>query len=392
MNGIIDAGFVPVIFLSDNPAWIANTPCGPINTNDPTVMSDFSDFIATIVRRYPQVRIWSLYNEPDNSAYAVDGYTSGGCFGDNVTNDINSNGVNDRADYARMLAVAWKAVHQANPNARLASGSVAYDYFDSVSSPGWYGSSGHFNYNFLEEVFAYMQAHPLPAGESYVDLVMFNYYDVFSRKWEAVVSGKGIQAKANHIRQRMTPHGFNLPMLVGETGVDSKVFSDTGQANCLAMTMARGAAAGLQGVIWWTFQDEPERNWYYGVVSNVQTPKAAYLAFQSLARELNGYRFTRTLSKTTGFTNIEAYQFTAGSKSKTVLWSDVISGAAGAPCAGQRATNVATFGSTVTRLRVVDYTGALTNITDNSASDLDARVGYIAIQVKSIPLIAQPNP
>jgi hypothetical protein len=127
-------------------------------------------------------------------------------------------------------------------------------------------------------------------------------------------------------------------------------------------------------------------------VTDATLLKTSYYAYQTLARELIGYQFARTLTKTTGFTDIEAYQFIAGTKTKTVLWSSVITTEAGAPCASQRAASLATFGSAVTRLRVVDHLGAQTTITDNSAADLDTRAGYIALSVKNAPLIVQPNP
>lgn len=393
-NRIHAAGFAPVMFISDNPDWVANTHCGPIDTNDPAKMAAFSAFITKLVQRYPGIERWALYNEPDYSNYALYGGTGGGCFGDHITNDLNANGVNDRADYARMLAAAWKATHQANPNAQLAMGAVAYDAFDPTTSPAWYGgSTGFFNYYFLPELFAYMQAHPLPNGEKYMDLMMFNFYDSFSPKWQQRSPRKGLLAKADVLQNLMAEYGLSFPMFVGETGVDSVWTGEQQQANCLIMTMTRGKAFGLRGMIWWTFQDLPARNWYYGVVNPDFAPKPSYYAFQTIARELKGYAFDKTLSGISGFNYVEAYQFINGSHTKVVVWSDAIAQTRGGPpCALFRENRGASFGPRVSRLDIVNTAGAASVLLDNGVGDVDSRVGIIKLNVGSEPLFIQPSP
>ena len=392
LNGIIDAGFAPIVYLSNNPSWIANTPCGPIDTNDPAIMAEFTDFVSAVAARYPQVRLWSLYNEPDNAAYVLNKYSSGGCFGDHITNDINSNGVNDRADYARMLAAARQAVHRANPNAQLALGALAYDNFDTTA-PAWYWSDkGTFNFNFLPELLTYMRANPLPSGEAYFDVFMFNYYDGYAPLWERVAAGKGIQAKAKYLQTQMSAYAMSWPLLVGETGADSESNSADGQARCMEMTMVRGAASGLRGVVWWTFRDEPLNSWYFGVVSEDYAPKPSYTAFQTLTRELSGFRYVSTLTGTTDFSEIEAYEFNVAGKKKIVLWSIRRMGDGSTfACANARWGRIATFGPNVTQVRLVHMDGTQTGIPDGGARDKDTRTGYIGIQVDN-PTIAQPYP
>src|SRR5581483_11691515 len=105
---------------------------------------------------YQNVRYWALYNEPDNAAYPESG--GAGCFGGN---DLNGNGRPDVQDYAEQLRLAWQAIHQANPNALLVTGALAFDNFDKASLPPGYpggGQGGTFNYNFAPQLFAYMQA------------------------------------------------------------------------------------------------------------------------------------------------------------------------------------------------------------------------------------------
>lgn len=394
LNKMLDAGFTPIIFVAVNPDWAANTYCGPLDTTNPDTLDAFSTFMYELAAHYPRIEWWALSNEPDRTVYPVTEPDFSGCFGDHITNDINGNGLNDRADYARMLAAAWKAVHSANPNARLLTGAMAYDYFDAATAPSWYlPSSGIFNYYFLPELFTYMQTHPLPDGEKYFDLLMFNHYDVFSPKWEKVSSKVGIQAKADMLDQLMSDYQLHYPMYVGESGVDSSGVGLGEQANCLWMNMVRARAYGLSGIVWWTFQDSPAINWHYGLVTDTLTPKPSYSAYQVLIRELGSLAFNRARTATTGFSSIEAHEFKSGATIKTVLWSSAIeTQPAKVPCAMTRSNRTATFGSNIVKLRIVDVTGTLTNVNDNGSGDLDARVGYIAIRVGSNPLIVQSNP
>lgn len=393
-NTVTNAGFSALLFVSNNPTWAANTPCGPIDTNDSGRMEAFSAFMATLAARYPQVKVWSLYNEPDNSDFVRTGTSSGGCFGDDTTNDLNRNGVNDRADYARMLATAWKAVHHANPNAQLAMGAVAYDFFDSRTFPTWYGHShGSFNYFFLPELFAYIAAHPLPKGERYMDLLMFNYYDSNASQWQKVEAGYGIQAKTGEIEEQMANYSLSFSLAVTETGVDSRGAGTQGQASCLTITMVRGKTTALRGLMWWTFLDLSRQGYYYGIVDAHLAPKPAYYALKTLRHELSGYSYNATRTNSLGLTDIEAYEFKRGTTTKTVLWSDAIVGSPlGWTCAKPRSNRTATFGSTVARLGIVDLTGSVSVINDNRSGDLDTRSGYIGISVDGRPKFVQPNP
>lgn len=395
LNQMSGAGFLPAIFIFENPDWAANTPCGPIDTTDPTKVAAFSTFMFNLASRYPQVKLWALYNEPDNSVYAATGNNSGGCFGDNTTNDINGNGVNDRADYAVMLAAAWQAVHQGNPDAQLAIGALAYDSFDSATAPTWYvgGGNGLFSYNFLPELLAYMQAHPLPQGQQYADMLMFNYYDSYSQEWQKVSTQYGISGKAEWLQKQMALYGISLPLFVGETGMNSLPVGVNAQATCLDMTMVRGYASGFRGIIWWTFQDAAPLNFYFGVVDQNLVPKPSYSAYQNLINELDGYVYTGTLTNSTGFEGVEGYRFKNGTQVKAVVWSNALVLPINfAACATSRSSRKASFGAGVSKLWIVDMMGQSSIINDNGTGDLDTRVGYIAIRVASVPEFVQLNP
>jgi hypothetical protein len=416
LNSLTASGLGPVVYISGNPTWAANTDCGPILASK---MGAFATFMGALAARYPQAKYWALYNEEDNADFTAHGYSSGGCFGEA---DIDGNGNPDYADYAVMLATAWTAVHQGNPKAQLAAGAIAFDNFNGNPWPPNFNCidnvhPGHFNYNFLPNLLKYIKAHPLTGGRKYMDMLLFNYYDIYAGCWEPRAPGKGIQAKAAAIQQLMfTNARTTWPLLTSEFGENSLDLGEDGQSRCLTATIVRGSAAGrirvsgkpidLRAMVWWTFQDFPSTNpdpskyWKYGIVDENATPKRSYYAYQTLTQELQGYKYVQTLSNTRGLKDIEAYKFTKGSLTKVVLWSSIPSETPDTkpPCSWGRQPRTATFGPRVTHLRIADMyaanlgLGQVTIVNDGDPSDLDARRGYIAINVAEVPQYVQVNP
>lgn len=398
INRLLGAGLSPILYLADNPAWAANTRCGPVDTNDPAKVTAFANAIGALAGHFPQVKAWALYNEVDRSQ---DTDAGAGCFGAHSTGGVNNNGVKDSKEYAILLAAAWKAVHTANPNAQLVIGAVAYDNFDKTSAPKNYpggGNGGSFNYNFLADLFGYMKQNPLPVGQKYMDMALFNFYGIYGPYWESVASGYGIQAKTAALKERMKASGIPVaPLFVTETGEDSLSIGLNAQARCLDITLVRGAAAKLKGVVWWTFQDHanypppPSSPWQFGIVDKDMQPKPSYTALLTLTTELNAYAFKKNLSGKPGFVSVESYRFAKPGSVKYVVWASSYKSTSYDPeCSWPRNPKLATFDAT--KLRVVDYLGKVRTIKDNSKKDKDKTVGKIAIRLTGTPKIVQINP
>ncbi len=392
INRLSGAGLSPVIYIADNPQWASNKRCGPVYADKVTA---FANTMTVLAAQFPQVSVWALYNEVDRSLNPGEG---AGCFGGQ---DLNENNTKDSHDYAVMLAAAWKAVHDANPNARVAVGALAFDNFDEASAPATYpggGNGGKFNYNFPGELFTYMKNHPLSPGQKYMDMVLFNYYDIYGRYWEANAPGRGIQAKAAALKKKMQSAGVPVvPLFVTETGEDSISIGLQGQARCLDITFVRGAAAKLAGVVWWTFQDFPDdadwpyNTWKFGIVNQNRQPKPSYNALVTLTTELNGYVYKKTLSNTANLRGVEAYRFAKGKSAKFVVWSSTYQSTSYDPeCSWPRVSKLAKFDAK--KIRVVDYLGNAKTIKDNSKKDKDKTGGKIGIIVTGSPQIVQINP
>jgi hypothetical protein len=367
---LTDNHFEPLVLILDNPAWAATTKCGPV-----TDLLAFDQFVRKLAARYPNVKYWALYNEPDNS-HGADTST-GGCFGGD---DLNGNGKPDYADYAQQLQIAWRAVHAANPNAQLVMGAVAFDNFDEATAPPGYpggGQGGIFNAHFLDQLFGYMQANPPPPGEKYFDVLSFNFYNVYAPYWEGRSEGKGVSAKANVLNNLLHQYGLQAPLLVSETGVDSIRFGNQGQSAILTQTFVRGLSSGIAHMIWWTFQDfadsapPPSNTWKYGLLDQNATPKPAYAAFQAAVKLLNGAQFLQPLSVQGG----EGYVFQKGGAGVAVVW------------ASSETPVTITFSGSA--LQVTDMYGATRVVADGSADDHAAAAGQVALTIGPDPLYIQ---
>jgi len=356
--------------ILDNPQWAASTPCGPVK--DPLVLDRF---LRRLVARYPQVKYWALYNEPDHAHFPEQ--PAGGCFGGG---DIDGNGKPDYQDYANTLALVWTAIHETNPAAQLVSGAVAYDNFDQASAPPGYpgaGQGGSFNYQFVPTLLKYMQAHPLDAGKRYFDVFAFNFYNIYGPYWEQQAGGINLGAKTKQLKKLLNEAGFHVPLLVSETGSNSKTVGNDGQSMYAAKTMTRGMVNGLLAVVWWTFQDyadsgaPPTNTWKYGLIDQDGAPKPSYAAYQTAAHKLSGARFIEPLAVQGG----EGYLFTKDDAGLAVVWSS-----ADAPF---------TIAFSGDALLITDMYGAASKLLDNSPQDQDSAVGRIGVRVNQNPLYIQ---
>jgi hypothetical protein len=385
-----NADITPLVYITENPAWAANTACGPIDTTNETLRAEFGQFMSAIAARYPQIKRWGLYNESDGSSVLLQ---TGGCFGDDDTGDLNANGVPDYAEYAEMAGIARDAVHQANPDAQVYI-AVAFDDFDIKTCPPNYTClpPSHFDYNFLPNLFGYMASHPRANGQPYADALTFTYYDIYGPYWERQPSGAGwhgIQAKAAAIQKRMNDAGVSFPMFVTETGDDSQAgwIGADGQSRCLTISYVRGLAISLQMIVWWTFVDNPNKNWYYGLVDTNKNVKPSYGAFQTLFGELNGWTYVKPWTKND---SIEGYLFTDGVNKKWVVWSNLAQSDGKSPCAYPRAATTMNFKAK--RLRVTDLYDNAKIIRDNRKGDLNPLKGRMRISLDGSPQYVVPNP
>ena len=350
------AGMELFVLFTSNPSWAAALPGGPV-----TNTQDLVDFVTLMVERYdcdgqddaeghPCVRYWSFYAEPDNGdlwrAKHGKGYWG-----------------HDGAGYADMLSQTSPAMHQADPQAHVLIGGLAYDYFEEDRGP--------FVREFLADTLERLNTK---AGgvEAYLDDVAVHYYPISAQRWPT------IREKLAEIRGIMDAHGAGaLPLLCPEMGYWSSPEFDSSeevQARRLVQMFVRGLSMDVQMLSWYKIYDAavagseddkyPDRT--SGLLRKDGSSKPSYYAYQTMTRELAGAHYQRLLSAP----GAEGDVFrTPDGREKTVLWS--LSGAARV-----------TF--PYTHLRLVDTGGNEFDIKDNqqtSPGDWDNVVGQITLEI-----------
>ncbi|MGH8245062.1 MAG: cellulase family glycosylhydrolase [Gammaproteobacteria bacterium] len=280
------AGINLILTLESNPAWAAANVNGPV-----THAADLSEFVGAIVARYPNVKYWEMYNEPDN---------------------IFSFG-NDGAAYAAMLNSVYPVIKSANPSAQLVMGGLAMDWCEEDNGP--------FNCGFLHQVLVH-------CVQPCFDVANFHYYPVHRANWEPY--GRDIIGKANYMRQRLARYGYNRPVINTETGwTYSGVWGNPAlQARYVPKTFVRGIAAGLPIINWYAMIDaDPSLPGLLGGSYPNYTLRPSYQAFQRLTTLLGAGQYVRALDAAeTGSSYVEGYVFSTpgpvGPKRIDVVWYD----------------------------------------------------------------------
>ena len=347
LRQIAQAGIKMIVTMGYVPEWAGNEPsCPPISLDH---RADYQQFLTDLVTRYSQppynIKHWEIFNEADSTYPLLEWY---GCWGNYGT------------DYTQILSISQPVIKTIVPDATVLMSGLAYD---------WFTPAGPFNRRFPDNVMA-------AGGANYFDALNFHYFTDFAPEWERwtpgfpptcgnVEDGEGtpydaygidIIAKTKHFTNRMsTCFGVNKPVWLTELGAhgypDDPASLDS-QARYVIQGNIRGLAAGIQNITWYALAT-PNDPFEQGLLYNSDlTPKPAYYSYQTMTRELKNFKYDRSLYLPEG----EAYVFrnTCGSE-KTVAWGN----------------NVPLTFSPASSLRVVNYLGNVSTITDGGAGDMD---------------------
>jgi hypothetical protein len=385
------SGLTPIVYVSGNPSWAASSGCGPLNR---VPLSALADFLGALAERYdgdgdyngdsiidgpalPDVQYWQLYNEPDSQWTSGEAAGYGGCWG--------ASG----AKYAKLLALAWTAVHTANANAKLVFGGIAAENVDCLSTWTCAGQK-IFNFNinggdFVDTVLSYMVAHP---DSTYFDVFDFHYYAAFHAMWDQF--GSGIIGKAQYYKTRLASKGISRPMICTEASrrsdpgqiVDGVPGSDEEQSRAVVRTFVQSSAAGLQALTWFSFADVStpgQGGWAgWGLVSVPSfEPKPSYNAYKTLTRQLATATYVAPLALNAA---AEGYLYSVpGTGDRSVIWSK-----------STATVNVSFLGST---LHVSNKYGVAKTYTDGQTGDQDGFAnGAIVLAIGPSPIYIDGRP
>ncbi|MGQ9667788.1 MAG: cellulase family glycosylhydrolase [Anaerolineae bacterium] len=290
-----EAGLQLVVTFRDNPSWAAATRCGPLY--DP---NDLARFARAAVERYSRppynIKVWELYNEPDNMR--TDGWfiNLGGCWG------------NAGRAYADMLKVVYPVIRQADPESVVLIGALGYEfrYVD------------HLNMNFLGDVLR-------AGGGPYFDVMNFHYFHEYHTNWDNSTTQRfDLQGKLDSLKAVLTSQGVQpKPFVITElghpyAGPPAEGYTPKGNSRYVIQGNVRAVAEGIGIIIWYQMVDGPEDVRLYGLLDADREPQAGYEVYRFLLDKLNGATYNGPYQKSTY--GLEAYQFHNGDGDLFIGW------------------------------------------------------------------------
>jgi hypothetical protein len=334
---------------------------------DKVPLDRFAQFFRAAVERYPQSRYWEIVNEADWNIAEAD--IVSGCFGRYPN------------QYVELLKVAWKTLHEANPNAELLLSGLAGEDI------GWWDAGRYhcewqdlapnpekcFNFSinggdFTDQILA--------AGAGpFFDVMNIHFYPAFSQRWAPY--GIEVLGKAHYYQQRLAAFNVSKPLAITEVSLRSvPPHNDEDQSRYVVQTFARAVSEGYRPIIWYNLVDDPGYPGY-GLLDVNKNPKPSFYAAQTYARELGSAQPVDGHFFGAGF---ESYRFATPDGGLTdIVWAT--------------SETTSTVSLPCPRVRVVDKWGTVTFALDGSPSDADAVTNAQAgVQISASPVFLRLCP
>jgi len=375
LRSLAEASLRPLVIVSHNPSWAATTSCGPHDRlADETA---FVQFVGALVERYdgdgdyngdgvidgpalPNVRDWEFWNEPDWND--MGDAQMGGCWGPQA------------GAYAAMLRAIYPVMHQANPTVRVVLGGLAAE--DIGINPAINQPFFNFSRQPSAQATDFMTELLAAGAGSYFDVINFHYYRAFDRVWAGW--GAPLLGKINWLNERLSYAGVApKPIIVSEAGlrsdpakvIDGVPMSQAEQARFVVQIHARGAAAGVDSMIWYTYSD-PSTSEAWGLVDLAGQPKLSYASYARTVGFLRG----GAVYGPGDWAGVESYRFrTAAGRPLVVAWAADRSVPAAVTIAARQ-------------LQVTRYDGQVTVLQDGHSGDEDGFAnGQIRVTIDADP-------
>jgi hypothetical protein len=304
------AGLEVILVVMFTPDWaqaVAGHSCGAIQAD---AHASFAQFLSAAVARYGappyHVRFWELWNEPDVDPSLVPADSVFGCWGNH--NDETYGGT----EYGAMLAHAYPAIKQADPQAQVVLGGLLLDAPNTLPS------------TFLNGV---LQV----GGGEHFDMLAFHAYTSYSpqvydwdnlpgTKW--IDQGGVVRGKADFLRDTLRRYGYDKPLILNEAGLawwssekPTREYRQA-QADYLVQLYTRGLALELLNVSWYSWEGPGWRQ--MGLLNRDLSLRPAYHALAFASQELAGAEYVGPVQDPA----IEGYHFRRDKDQLQVLWSN----------------------------------------------------------------------
>jgi cellulase (glycosyl hydrolase family 5) len=293
-QALSDRGLQPITLIESCPVWACTRPSGPVRDGN---LSDFVDFMTAMVARYSKApynaHFWEFWNEPDSVGDAVPGTSKYYGWGSNA----------DR--YVQMLKAIRPGVKEADPQAMMVLGGLAYD--------GFQDEGGVFNRHFLDNVLDM-------GGGQYLDALNFHYYPN-NLHWCS------FSDKLNELRGKMQARGLNLPFISTETGLsnDSAAGSSNDiQSLYVVQAYAQSVGERMLSTSWFVVRDfayDGSAFTKYGLFDASGAAKPAATAYRLAVTMIGQRPAVRSLNSTDGLSGaMHGYEFGSDTQHQNNLW------------------------------------------------------------------------
>ncbi len=305
--------------IKNSPGWARKYPGWVCSPPAPEYLDELAQFVQAVVTRYSQspynIHYWELGNEIDVAPHLVVQDSPFGCWGDNESPTYGGE------YYAEMLKVVYPVIKAADPAAQVLIGGLLLDC--DPTQPG--KEARCLPARFLEGILK-------NGGGLYFDLISFHSYAYYYPgriaedvdNWQA--RGGQYYGKIDFIQEIQAAYGESKPLIMTEISLVWCQEGTTGcapvtedflekQANYIVWSYIRAWASGLQGAVWYTFE---ENGWRSSGLHIKGIPKPALNAFDYAAHKLEG---ATLLGPVTSLPSLTGYEFQIPGKRLWVVWS-----------------------------------------------------------------------
>jgi len=290
LDALLAHGIMVLANLTYAPDWVRK------EINSPQAVEAYARFVRAAVSRYRgKVRHWQIWNEPNFGGHFWRGTPE---------------------QYAKFLSAAGKAIHEIDPEAKVAGFNTAFvdlKWTEKILSLIPY------------DCFDILCFHPYRPPNSPEEKEDLWFRDHYSRT--DPMAGFDYLTQVEKLWELMSRFGKPKPMWVTEICWNSHIHpygsSELRQADMLVrFTVLSIASEKVKKVFWWTLRDTGTREYdqgdMVGLVRHDYTPKYSYYAYAVMTRMLEGKKFSGQLIEGN---DIYVFKFGDGQNDTLVGWT-----------------------------------------------------------------------
>jgi hypothetical protein len=290
IDELLEHGIMILADLAYEPVWVRE------KINSPEAVEAYVRFVRAAVSRYKdKVKHWQIWNEPNFGGHFWRGTPE---------------------QYANFLKAAGKAIHEIDPEAKVAGFNTAFvdlRWTEKILSLIPYDCF---------DILCFHPYRPPNSPEEKADLWFRDHYS----KTDPMARYDYL-TQVEKLWELMSQFGNPKPLWVTEICWNSHIHpygsSELRQADMLVRFYVLSVASGkVKKVFWWTLRDGGTREYdqgdMVGLVRHNYSPKYSYYGYAVMTRMLEGKEFVGPLTKKDG---IYIFKFSDGKRDTLVAWT-----------------------------------------------------------------------